>query len=419
MLNKFRHKVKAGALQLVVFVTVIIALLLSSFILYVHLNTMYKQDNTLTIEAIKVTDAGFKWMETHEITYRDTLRTQISERESFKVVKKHWGLLDAVSIIGEVQNKGYNKIALVGGISPLAKNFALRLRNQRNPLVLVGNTSLRGELYTSPYGIKAGNIAGLYYENRDLFQGNLNTASTDLGIKNDKINYLKSIRYYYDSNEFMFIDKLQDSIVNSFGKQAIVYYSEDEIYLNNSFIYGQVMIQSESAIVVDQTTNLEDVILIAPRIQIKDGFKGSVQCFSSDQITVERNVQLNYPSTLFINPENAINKNIVPKIIIESNSRIEGSLVYFRNQSQENQYDTNIYVAANSEIKGMVYSEQNLELYGNVRGSVVTDRFITRYKSSVYINHLLNVRISSDDVSSNYVGIPFNQTNSGVSKWVN
>jgi cytoskeletal protein CcmA (bactofilin family) len=412
------HKIEAGALQLVIFVTVVIALLLSSFILYLHLNTLYKLDNDHTINSIKISDSGFEWIKTHKIDYKDTIRNEISKTESLKLIKSHWGIYDLVNVTGKTQNKEFNKVALVGGISPLNKNFALSLNNQRNPLVLVGDTFLKGELYTSPYGIKAGNISELYYENRDLYQGNLNTDDVDLRIDNEKKDYLKSISFAYNSQEKTFIDKLPDTLSQSFKNQALVYYSEEDIYLEGLSVYGQVVIQSKKSITVDQTSILEDVILIAPSINIKQGFRGTIQCFSSELISVEKNVQLNYPSTLLINPDNSINTEKKPKLIINSNTQINGSLIYFRNNAQENQYDSNIYIGANSKIFGMIYSEENLELYGSVMGSVITERFITRYKSSTYINHLLNVTISSAMVSENTIGLPFKDTKLGISKWV-
>jgi len=418
LLSRYFHKVKAGALQLVVFVTVVIALLLTSFILYVHMNKVYELDTEYTIEAIKVTDAGYEWLVNYDMVYGDTIFKQVSNSESFKAVKKHWGLFDLTHVEGKSHSKVFKKVALMGGSTPLSDQLALKLSNSRNPLVVVGNTHLKGELYMSSYGIKPGNISGLYYQNQTLYEGNLNTSDIRLSIQDEKNEYLKSISLVYDSRDHQFITDISKPVTNSFTNTAQVYYSQNEIDLSGRSICGHVVIQSEQSILVDGSSSLEDVMLIAPEIIIKQGFKGTLQCFSSQLISVDKNVLLKYPSTLFINPNQSNLSEKDPKLVVNSGSEIQGNLIYLKNDKIQDQYDSNIYIGSNSIISGIVYSEQNVELYGNVNGSVVADRFITKYESSVYLNHLLNVKITAENISKYNSGIPFSISEKSVSKWL-
>ncbi|MEO1437949.1 MAG: hypothetical protein AAFV80_20575 [Bacteroidota bacterium] len=69
---------------------------------------------------------------------------------------------------------------------------------------------------------------------------------------------------------------------------------------------GKILVIAQNSIVVEANAHLEQVILIAPSIQFKKGFQGSIQAYASDQLIVEEEVQLHYPSILgFIdkNPE--------------------------------------------------------------------------------------------------------------------
>lgn len=413
---KFLYKVKAGGLQLVIFVTVVVALLLSSFVLYVHLNSMYKVDNNNILNAVKLSDSGFEWVKTHNINYKDSVDLKISETEHLKIFKKHWGVLDLVNVKAKSQNKHYGKMALIGGNTPVNKKFALFVKNKNNPLVVVGNSNLKGDLFTSRYGIKAGNISGLYYENSELFKGNLNENEFDLNLELEKAVYMKSINDFYSVEGDLELKDI-DTLSQSFHDAVAHFYSDEEIYLEDQHIYGHVVIQSEVSIEIDEFSYLEDVILIAPSITIKEGFKGSVQCFSSSQINIENNVELLYPSALVMNPK-PFKKESVPKIIINEDVKVNGSLVYFKNQEQTNRYESNIFIGSNSTILGMIYSEQNLELHGDVKGGVITEQFITSYDNSTYINHLLNVSISSDFISEHQVGLVFDSKNLGISKWV-
>lgn len=415
---KILHKVKAGGLQLVVFVTVVVALLLSSFVLYVHLNSMYKVDNYNVLNAIKLSDSGFQWIKTHGINYQETVDLEISETEHLKISKTHWGIFDLVSVSGLSHNKTFTKKAFVGGQTPVNDNFALLLKDKTNPLVLVGNTNLKGDLFTSRYGIKTGNISGLYYENSELYQGNLRENDFELSMSSEKANYMKSIDDFYNLRQNDLDFKYIDTLSQSFNETTAYFYSDEKIYLEDKFIYGNVIIQSGTSIEVGQSSKLEDIILIAPTITIKEGFKGSVQCFSTSQIDIESNVNLRYPSALVINPKQRQNPEGIPKITVNTNLELHGSIVYFKYQEQTKRYEPNIYVGENTHILGMIYSEQNLELYGNVNGAVITERFITQHDYTTCINHLLDVSISSGFISEHQVGLIFDSNNLGISKWV-
>ena len=82
--------VKAGALQLVTFITVIIALLLAAFILLLHVHKQFRLKTDHTIESIRLSDKGLRQSDSQ--TYQDT-STVFIDKGSDKQMSSHRHML--------------------------------------------------------------------------------------------------------------------------------------------------------------------------------------------------------------------------------------------------------------------------------------------------------------------------------------
>lgn len=410
----FLKKVKAGALQYVLVISVIIALLLFAFISIIYLQQKLQTKNTFYKEAIQNVQIGFNTIS--NFPYDKPIEKKLSENELEKTIflKKHWGVFDIVHISSSIKNEYFQKIGLIGNHN--SKRDALYLQENNKPLVLVGNTNIKGNVSLPNQGVKSGNIGGNSFYGSQLIYGKRKISNSVL----PRINNLASIKslfkrsYMNDSIQYFEL-KEGLKLTQSFNKPTTVHYTQDNVYLSNIALQGNIIIHSKKSITIDRSAILKDIILIAPTIKILKNTSGNFQAFAKDKILVEEKCKLNYPSALLLIQNQKVEKE--NHINIGKKTTIKGSIVYLNEKNKPN-FDSQIFISERSTIVGEVYCNQNLELLGSVYGSVYTNNFITKQFGSVYINHIYNGVINSSELPKQYCGLPINNSSQKVAKWL-
>ena len=173
---------------------------------------------------------------------------------------------------------------------------------------------------------------------------------------------------------------------------------------------------------IKNTTHLHDIILIAPIIELKDKVEGNFQVIASKTIKIGKECKLNYPSALVLlqdkNRSSASEINpIENQIYIDQKTQIKGTICYFESIKEDN-FKTQIVLKEQAKITGEVYCEGNFELSGILSGSVYTYQFISNKAGSIFINHIYNGQIISEDLPDSFCGLLFEQEKKGVAKWL-
>lgn len=205
---------------------------------------------------------------------------------------------------------------------------------------------------------------------------------------------------------------VDDTIRNSFRSNTRIIISNNKLILSKKYLEGNIKIISTREIVVDSSSILNDVILIAPKISISNGFKGSMQCFSSDSIFLGKNVNLLYPSLLCV-----LSKQANSSITINEGSRIEGSIIalsYFHAQNVE------VLLPYQFQLNGLLYVAGKLEIHGDIKGAVYTSRLVLKTKQGVFEDYITDVSIRPLD---DYYSMMFNsfkdrKVKPSVAKWL-
>ena len=170
-------KVRAGALQLTMFIVVVIALLLAAIIILMHTHKTFKVQTDFVIETINNTDKGINYTLQNKLQLNDTILVNLQD-EAYKTLKVHrdfWGVFEKVTAVSNIKNKTFKKIALVGASLPNINRTALYLEEQNRPLVVVGNTKIQGDAYLPRQGVRTGNISGHSYYGNQLVYGTVKT----------------------------------------------------------------------------------------------------------------------------------------------------------------------------------------------------------------------------------------------------
>lgn len=415
MFNKL-VKVKAGALQYVLVISVIIAIILMAFIMLIQLQEKIISKNRLYKETIYNVTNGFNYLSQKELAYNLEFRRQFSEnkKEETTLVRKRWGIFDIAIVKSTINKESFQKVALMGWKQSDEK--ALYLKENNTPLVLVGKTQIRGDVFLPKQGVKSGSIAGNSFYGTQLIYGKQFISTSTL----PKIQNIENIKLW---KEEAFIGKdtqffeLEDEmkLMQSFTKPTLIYEHQGVIQLQNVELIGNIVVISNKKIQVKSSAKLKDVILIAPEIEILKNVQGNFQAYAIKNILVEKYCKLEYPTALILYNEK---KEKDHKIEIKSYAEIKGILVYEMEKSKDVFYTPQIKLDEESSLSGELYCKGNVELLGNVKGTVYANNFIAKQFGSVYINYIYNGVISFNDLPLGYIGLGIGSKTQKVAKWL-
>ena len=418
-------KIKAGALQYVLVISVIIAIIIIAFISWVYFQQKMNIKHQFTKDAIAAVQLGFESLKQQKVAYdfKTPIHFYDNEMAVTTLIKKHWGIFDLAIVNSKVGNEFFQKIGLLGVQD--SKREALYLKDNNNALVVVGTTNITGSVSLPKQGVKSGNIAGVSFYGEPLINGIRKTSSSSLPqIQN--IEFVKDFYQNYATNEMKNME-LEDGVKlhQSFTKNTGLYRASKPILLKNISLSGNIIVSSETAITVEASANLEDIILIAPKIRIEKNTTGNFQAMARKSIEVGAGCTLHYPTALILLNESdtfveTLNREeeVKEEIHISKNTLVKGMVVYCSDNNTST-YKTQIQIDNSAVVQGEVYCTKNLALQGSVFGSVYTDYFIVKKSGGVYINHLYNGIINANKLPIQYVGLLIENQSNSVAKWLN
>ena len=414
-------KIKAGAMQYVLVVSVVIAILVFAFISLIHLQQKMTVKHRFSRDAIHNTQLGFDWLKVNNIAYDTETKLHFSETPLTvtTLVKKHWGIFDLGIVQATVKNERFQKAGILGVQNP--KRKALVLKDNNQSLVFVGNTKVIGDVLIPKQGIKSGNIGGTsFYGNRYIYGNTGHSSATLPPIKNRTFlkDFAKNISAI-DGVPFELSDGLQ--MQQSFYEKTAIYQANNPIHLSNVSLGGNIIISSKSAIRVAASASLEDIILIAPKISIESDFHGNFQAIASKEIELKKKSVLQYPSALIVLERKSATANPSEKqenqLLVSENSEVRGILL-FDSESETANFNAQITIAEKALVKGEVYCSKNTALLGTVYGTVYTHNFLVKKAGGIYINHIYNGVIDAESLHESYAGLQIAKESNTVAKWV-
>ncbi|WP_291152117.1 hypothetical protein [Flavobacterium sp. UBA7680] len=423
-------KIKSGALQFTVFIAVLIALLLAGLVLYAYTFIYMKEQSKGAIENIQIADIGMQSLLEQKELNTDTITIDFIKKEN-QTIKTHlsqWGVFQKGITITQFRKKKFTKTAIIGSLIIADKSPTLFLQEIHNALTVVGSTKITGIAYLPKQGVNSGYIAGNSYYGTQLIYGRIEKSTSELP-KPEKA-FLDALNFYLKEYK---IDHQEDyinlnsalKITNSFKEKTKGFYSQNAITLENKIISGNIIIKSETVIKVRKTALLNDLILIAPIIEIEDETIGNFQAIASKKITLGKKCNLSYPSVLLLFQDN---KNSVTdnsnyntlsenQIFIGEGSVLKGCVTYIQTK-ETSDFQTQVVLEKGSKIKGQVYCNGNFEIKGTVSGSIYTKQFVANQAGSIFMNHVYNATIENETVPAIYGGIILEQQPKTVLKWL-
>jgi cytoskeletal protein CcmA (bactofilin family) len=399
-------KLKGGTLLYVLLIALIIGALMGSYLLInsyqrIQLDRQWgaslARDNTSSAMAL-----FFK----AELQPNDNLQGplfQESELDSFALKSEYWGMFGLLHSIG-IHSKYRDTLSSFFGHIPTGEfRHSLFLEDQNQPLVIAGDTRLRGSLALPAAGIKSGIVGRRMYSGQTMHQGKLSSskgkklAFRPLGWEGirDSLRKVHQMPKASEANRLRNMDLYQPWL----GEPHRIL-AQGNLRLENVQLEGKCIVYVSGELTVASEAILNDVILIARQIHIEPGFEGRVQAFATENLRVDSNVNLKYPSLLMLAPQ----ANEAVELGLAEGCSVEGAIIYDPILGGLlPQRNTRIFLAEGSHHTGHLVARHNLDLRGKVSGGVQAGNLLLQTPASRYNNYLMDASLNYDELPRGFV----------------
>lgn len=324
----------------------------------------------------------------NELENNDSIQLIHPSNDTSRITKKSWGVFSVLQTI--TFNKHAKKIRhALCFESSKDSHPSIYLPGNYGGLKIAGETFLEGNCTIPNASLELTYLPNTNRTLKELIKGETEKAELYLTPLKKEFQNLEVKSIYANLNPIALINK--DTSV-AFNQKTVYFRSLDAMILTKKYS-GNIVFHSYDSIYISSTSELNNCILIAPKVIFEEGFKGAVQVFATNKIILQKNVQLKYPSFLHLN-ENTNSIGDKNRIELQEEAQIIGGIL-MTTQSFDQRNMMQLKVAEKSVVGGLVYCTGEAEIRGTIIGSIYTNRFYLDYGGSIYTNHLVNAFISS------------------------
>lgn len=317
-----------------------------------------------------------------------------SSGDTTSLVQKSWAGFKVINSKTYHHGKNVNR-SFIYGVVPEEKLPTLYLAEKNQKLSIGGDTKIEGWIKTPKRGIARASISGKPFKGSKLYSGKMELSDKSLPKLKSNLFDLKASKFY----QIPRLEKLPMDTTFSFDLETHFYTSTSTVELDG-FLHGNVIIHSLEKVIIDAQADLDNVLIIAPKVEINENFSGRIHVIAHNRIDCAENVQLLYPSTLILNEIVKSSNSQTNGIYIGPNSMVLGGVGLI--SSAPNFRNPLLLDIDQSLIAGLVYSTGETQLKGKVYGSLMTSKFTLNTGGGVYGNHLLDATIS-DKIPEDFV----------------
>lgn len=307
--------------------------------------------------------------------------------DSVKILMKKWGAFYLISASAQHGNLSRHQTVLAGQTAE-EDLFNFYLSDLGRPVSVCGETSLEGKIAVPESGFKRAYIEGKNFTGNAYYSGSKVNSNRNLPPYNPEI-----LDYTFHDATIQIWNNEEDSVRVSFLEKPIHFISDHTISLNEIYLDGQIIIESDDSIFVGSNAQLQFVILKSPIIHFEEGFTGTVQCLASEKITIEKNCRLLYPSVLGL-VETEFPEEENHSITIGEKSQVMGT-VYCISTAPNFRKPVAFKMSELSEFDGLAYCTGRTQFQGTIKGFLYTEKLHLETKSSTYENYLLDAQLKN------------------------
>jgi len=386
-------KLKGGALYIALIICTVIGITLTMFIMIGHFNQRKVIQQSMQHQLQYDLQSAFNYSQSEY--FPDAGNNQWKQNDfnedSLRVKKLQWGAYVLISAEAKNRQQYIKQCGLFGVLT--ARDTALLIADKGRPIGLSGTIKMNGHFYFPKAGFKPVFIEGQSFNTTGNLQ--IYMRASPLSVPDVKPNFVSHLKKSISDNNpdtDSLIGALPQQINNPFSAKTIVYRAP-RMHMDNYNLSGNIKICCNDQVIIENNNMIDNIFIIAPKITIKKGFKGSVHALATDTILVEEDCVLSYPSSLTL--LNTAGKNPKLKgVFIDKNSMVSGSIICLSEKEIQNTVPKVIVkLDKECQVYGLVFSSGYAHLQGKIYGNVICESLMVKTTSSVYENHMMDCEI--------------------------
>lgn len=360
--------VRAFSLPTVIVVCILICLLLLFTISLFDFNNLYysyyrrmnqQRDDINSIFVLYCNDSTFL----SEVDEKGSFRLYDDRPQTAVTVEAgKWGLYECVKV--RTVDGGYASARLFGRASDCDYEAAVWVCNKGSVLSLGGDVEVKGNSYF-PMGyinyVKTGDHS---FQGEEISGSYINPSGAELPEVISTYARLKE-KYTRDITELPSIETEKEQTRYSFLEKEVHFHVPDG-YTDFS-VSGQVVLHGDR-VTLSAGSRLNDVILMARRVTVEEGFRGSLQIIATDTVIIGKKSHLCYPSGVYLK-----GNNCKSYLQMDEGSSLDGYAVV-EDMEKKEASDSKIYVnckqAADAVFNGLLYVGGVADLRGKCYGGI-------------------------------------------------
>ncbi|MBN2571423.1 MAG: hypothetical protein JXA68_04790 [Ignavibacteriales bacterium] len=411
---KIINDIRGYTLISVLMITFIVITLLFSILLVIYFN------NIGTIKLInkkKLDLACYSAIQKYMYSNNEDILIQ-DDNINVSILKEQKGLFYEITVSAiNISDSSKVKYLIANRIKEPFDNAIVISRPDLRATV-VGKTKIYGNILVTQEKINEGKIFGIesgdgnYLIGKMLIKQDINPCLLQDSItKNVFLNKNLNFDGYeihgsFNLNNENFSNFLPGRyfINDNLTIDALINTKNQETY--RLFVRGKVMIArgtksnlnmviiSDSSVVIESNINIENLVIISKgSITINnDSYFKNVQLFSEKNIYIT-GCQFDYPSIIYSSVSQERKGSLDNQISIKS-SFINGAILLDCSEIGLIDNRSKIAIDEKSKVQGLIYSENNCELYSELIGCIYTYNFYYKINENEYINWLINQKIN-------------------------
>jgi hypothetical protein len=399
---------KASALYMVIIIALVIGVLCSALLVAAYFYRLQYQKEFRYANLQNNLNSGINIVLAGEDTSyakENSFGLFNDGEDSVTINRIFWGAYDIGVVKAYIQSDTLFKAFTLGNTIDSTKWAALYLNDNGRPIAVSGKTMVRGNAYLPRSGVKQDYVDNSGYTGDPrLIIGNIRTSAKILPLllikRLAKFQEFTSQTYKVDT-----VLLKSDSVQNSFLLPTrIADFGNTVTTIKNIRLTGNIIIISDTTLIIDSTAVLNNVLIFARSISVKSGFHGTCQLFATDTIGIAQNCRFDYPSCLGILRFNRASL-VSTEEKISFGPKCNFSGLVFNYEKAINPLQPLIHIGSKAKIKGQVYSQGIVELenFSEIDGSVFTAQFLYQTSFTRYENYLTNITIDAKQLSPYYL----------------
>jgi hypothetical protein len=384
------RRLPAGALLLVLAVSIIVAAILLSLIMLAANRRHLMQQDAWHEQVRRNLFSGLAYAQANPelAAFQPHLIDLFGDGEdSVQIVHKPWGLFDVAVLTARKGPFRDTAVALLGSAFSSVNRAALYLTDENVPLAVNDDAQVRGAAWLPKKGeIRPASLPLLGARRTgEPVSGKVQTSQAKLPFASDSA--LARLRGYASLQLEALLPPGSrpaaepTSANHSFLGRPVVWYHEWAFAVHQA-VAGQVVIVSSQRLTVEATSRLDNVLLVAPTIIVKAGFQGRVQLLARDTVLVEENCRLAYPSAAC-----AYGDEKLALVSLGAGTRLQGVAIA---ATAVPSLLGVVRLTPTTTVEGQIFSTGVVENCGTVRGPLMCRRLMYHSIGSYFENCLVN-----------------------------